>query len=284
MVKRIKKRVVRKEDTPEAEGLDGASGDELPEMPDEAGIRAELDALAQDDFTRQIAGGFGWVLDNRGLILAGIGLAAAAAIAIFVFQNSRQASIEEAAAAFSDAADTYQEAVERPAPGSDAKPLTDDEKKARVEKAQQAFARVQGAYAESPVSALAALGEANAQLDLGNAAAAIPLFDKALARPELEPLAKAVALQGKAAALESTGDVAGALEAWRAVEGIDKKALGLLAGMQMGRLLESSGKADEARKLYERLQTDYEADLAQLSNRALKADLERRLAQLGKAS
>lgn len=281
MVKRIKKRVVRNEDTPETEA---PTGDDLPDLPEEAGIRAELDALAQDDFTRQVAGGFAWVIDNRGLMLAGVALAAAAAIAIFVFQNSRQASIEEAAAAFIDAAETYQETVERPAPGSEAKPLTDAEKKTRVEKAQQAFARVQGAYGDSPVSALAALGEANAQLDLGDADGALALFDKALARPELEPLAKAVALQGKAAALESKGDVAGALEAWRAVEGIDKKALGLMAGMQMGRLLESSGKADEARQLYERLQTDYQADLAQLANRALKADLERRLAQLGKPS
>ncbi len=288
MVKRIRKRVSKSDNTaPEGtdEVVDGGSP-EVPEAPADpgAGFRAELESLGEDEFTRTVAGGVSWLVDNRGIIIAGLGIAAAVVIAIIVMQGQKTSGSEEAATAFGDAAETYVETVRPPAPGSDEKALSADERKARVEKAGQAFARTAQAYADQPISRLSALGEAGTRMDLGDADAALALYEKALAGPDLTPMVEALALQGKAAALEGKGDLDGAIAAWKAVEGVDREAFGLIAGMQTGRLLEAQGKDAEAKAVYEQVQADHAASLEQLANRALKADLERRIAQLGRSS
>ncbi len=286
MVKRIKKRVTKQPEETEAEvgGLDEQGADDASAAPSASSFRAELESLGEDEFTRRVAGGVSWIVDNRGLIITGVVLAAAAVIAIVVFQGQKRSGSEEASTAFYDAAETYGEAHARPAPGSTEPTLTPEQRKAQVEKAQQGFARTRTTYGETPVAALAALGEATTQLELGDAAAAAKLYDAALGDTDLEPFAKAIALQGKAAALEQTGDLAGAVETWKALEGLNRDAYGLLAGMQMGRLYEAQGKGGEAKALYERVKTDHAASLDELPNRGLKAELDKRLARLGDAS
>lgn len=290
MVKRIKKRIPKSEtDTARPAGdapEDGAAapGADVAPVDDGAGFRAELESLGEDDFTRTVAGGVGWVVSNRGLIIAGIGITAAVIIAIVVMQSQKTAGIAEAATAFSDASETYLEAVRPPMPGSEEPTLTDEERKARVEKAAQAFERTRQTYDGQPIAALASLGEAGTRLDLGQTDQAIERYTQALAKPGMPPMTEAIALQGQAAALENKGDLAGAIDAWKRVEGIDKSAFGLMAGMQIGRLLEASGKPAEAKAAYERVQTDHAASLDQLGNRGLKTDLERRIARLGEPS
>ncbi len=296
MVKRIKKRVAKKQDdaTEAAVGADDDAGAAAapdsavlePDAPvdNNASFRAELESLSEDEFTRTVAGGVSWVVDNRGLIIAGLGITAVVVVALFVMQGQKTSGVEEAATAFGDASEGYVEAVVGPRPGSDEKPLSAEERKARIEKAAQAFERTRQAYGEQPISHLSALGEAGTRLDLGETDKALTLYEQALSSPDLPGMTRAVALQGKAAALESKGDVDGAIAAWKALEGVDKDAFGLMAGLQVGRLLEAQGKGADAKALYERLQTEHAAGLDQLANRAVKADLERRVARLGRSS
>lgn len=298
MVKRIKKRVPKKNqaDAPEGTGAaaaataaapaddgQGAGSEASAPTPPANTFRAEIESLAEDDFTRTVAGGVGWVAENRALIIGGVGLTIAVVVVILVMQGQKTSGMEEAATAFNDAAETYVEAVRSPAPNSETPALTDDERKARIEKAAGAFERSRTTYADQPIVGVAALGEANSKLALGDVDGALSLYDQAL-KTDLPPFSKAVALQGKAAALETKGDRQGAMDAWKAVEGVDSAAFGLMAGLQMGRLLEAEGKADEAKALYERLLTDHAAALEQLANRTVKADIDRRLALLGKSS
>lgn len=289
MVKRIKKRISKQDER--AEGADGgeaitldAEGEETPAASNPASFRAELESLGEDQFTRKVAGGVSWVVDNRGLLIAGGVIAAVAVIAIIVLQGQKRSGSEESATAFHEAAEAYSAAVGTPVPGSDDKALTPEERKAKLEAAQQGFARTRQTYGESPVASLAALGEASTRLDLGEAEAAAKIYGEVAGRADIDPFARAIALQGKAAALEAHGDLAGAIDAWKALEGIDQKAFGLLAGMQTGRILEAQGKAAEARALYERIKTDHAAALDELPNRGLKAELDKRLGRLGEAS
>ena len=105
-------------------------------------------------------------------------------------------------------------------------------------------------------------------------------YDDFLGRPDTDAFARSLALQGKAAAQEQKGDIAGALETWKAVEGLDRAQYGLLSGVQVGRLLEGQGKGAEARTHYERLQKDFSAALDEMANRPLKVEIERRIAAL----
>lgn len=293
MVKRIRKRVPKKQDEAtdavadlDADAAGEEAGDVEPDAPSDsaASFRAELESLGEDDFTRTVAGGVSWIVDNRGLIIAGVGIAVVVVIALIVMQGQKTSGVEEAATAFGDASEGYVEAVQPPRPGSDEKPLSPEERTGRIEKAAQAFERTRQTYGNQPIAHLSALGEAGTRLELGDADKALTLYDQALAAQDISPMSQAVALQGKAAALETKGDLDGAITAWKAVEGVDKEAFGLMAGMQTGRLLEAQGKGGEAKAVYERLQADHAADLDQLANRALKADLERRVARLGRSS
>ena len=132
--------------------------------------------------------------------------------------------------------------------------------------------------------ALATLGQAGAQVDLGKPKDAVALYDAVLADATTERLARATALQGKATALEAAGDAAAARAAWGELGALDPQAYGLMAGLQAGRLLEKMGKTAEARSHYEKLQKDFDAALGEFAGRAYKAEIERRLGQLGDAS
>ncbi|MCA9537547.1 MAG: tetratricopeptide repeat protein [Myxococcales bacterium] len=284
VVKRIKKRIP-KADELENEGGAVNAGAEDGEAPD---LQAEIRAMGEDDFTRRVAGGFGWMVANRTLF---IGLAVAGLIAvgaIYLMQNQKASEAGEAAAAFQAAADAYREAIEPPAAPEAAEgeaPAVDPaEARARLEKAQQGFARTREVYSDRALASLAALGDAGAKFDLGDLDGAIAAYDAALAAPNLDSFSRAIALQGKAAALEGKGDQAGAIATWHTLESLDQKAFGLIAGVQIGRLLEATGKDDDARQLYKRLQADHADALNELSNRTTKADLERRLARLGDAT
>jgi hypothetical protein len=94
-------------------------------------------------------------------------------------------------------------------------------------------------------------------------------------------MTKSIALQGKAAALESTGDTDGAIAAWKAMGDLNTEAFGLMAGLQQGRILEAAGSGDAARALYKALDKEHAEALKDLSNREFRANLDRRLARLG---
>ncbi|MCA9527287.1 MAG: tetratricopeptide repeat protein [Myxococcales bacterium] len=274
MVKRIRKRI------PKAEAPEGVTegAEELEEAVEEAppaDLAAELDAMGEDGFTRRTAGLFKWVVEKRKLLLGGLVVVAGGAAAYAYSQRHSAAAAEEASAAFQAGAGPY---VEAHRAGPDAKGA--DEKKVSIEKAAREFESARSAYGERRVAALATLGLASAKFDLGQLDEAIKLYDDFLGRPDTDPFAKALALQGKAAAQEQKGDLPGAIATWKLVEGLDRDAYGLMAGVSVGRLMEAQGKGGEARAHYEKLQKDYSAALEDLPNRPVKVELERRLSAL----
>ncbi len=288
MVKRIKKRIAKQDDELEAgEGTGEAPIDAEDALP--AGdLRAELQSLAEDDFTRKVAGGFQWIIDQRTLLIGAGAVVAIGAIAYALMNRTQESATQEAAAAFYDAARTYIDAQggdEAVAPGvAPAPTLSPDERAKRVAKAEAGFASAKQAYADKKIAVLATLGQAGAQVDLGKPKDAVALYDAVLADASTERLVRATALQGKAAALEAAGDPGAARAAWSELGALDSEAYGLMAGLQAGRLLEKAGKAAEAKAHYEKLQKDFEAALSEFAGRAYKAEIERRLGQLGDAS
>jgi tetratricopeptide (TPR) repeat protein len=281
LVKRIKKRIPKKEEPVEA-GLEGETdaegaldaGDPDDEAPP-VDASAELTTLTEDKFTQRTAGVFQWLVDHRKLLLAGAAVVAVGAgVYLFSQRHSRSAS-EEAAGAFQAGATPYVDA-HRASPESKAA----DAKKAQIEKAAQEFENTRSTYGDRRVAALATLGLAGAKFDLGQSDEAIKLYDDFLGRPDTDAFARSLALQGKAAAQEQKGDLAAAIETWKAVEGLDRAQFGLLSGVQVGRLLEAQGKGAEARTHYERLQKDFSAGLDEMANRPLKVEIERRVAAL----
>ena len=283
MVKRIKKRIP-KQDAADGEfdgealasdGVDididaGAFDDGVP---DEApNIRAQLEDMADDEFTRKTASIFGWIIEKK-TVLIGIAAVIVVGVGIYMFtQSSKSAAAEEAAAAFQVGADPY---VEASRTADDA-----EKRKASIAKAAGAFETARTQYKDRRISALATLGLAGANFDQGKAGEAQTLYTEFLARPDTDPFAKAIALQGKAVALEQKGDLGGAAEAWKAMEGLSSDAYGLLANVQIGRLLEAQGKGDAAKAHYTKVQADYAKSLEELPNRGMKAQIERRLTAL----
>ena len=285
MVKRIKKRIPKQDADGEFEGDDLAEDVDDPSRADGDGgafdddnvageapnIRAQLEDMADDTFTRKTASVFGWIIEKKSLLI-GVGVVLVVGVGIYMFtQRSQTAAAEEAAAAFQVGADPYVEASR-----------TDDADKrtADIAKAAGAFETARSQYKDRRISALATLGLAGASFDQGKAAEAETLYGEFLARPDTDPFAKAIALQGKAVALEQKGDLPGAVEAWKAMETQDRDAFGLIANVQVGRLLEAQGKGDAAKAHYTKVQADYAKSLEDLPNRSMKAQIERRLTAL----
>ncbi|MCB9539650.1 MAG: tetratricopeptide repeat protein [Myxococcales bacterium] len=288
MVKRIKKRIPKQDDELETGEGTGEGSAELDDAPPPGDLRAELQSLAEDDFTRKVAGGFQWMMDKRYLL---VGVGAVAIIGVFAYammHRTKESATQEAAAAFYDAARTYIDAQggeEATAPGvAPAPALSAEERNKRVSKAAAGFEATKQAYGDKKIAVLATLGQAGAQVDLGKPKDAVALYDAVLADATTERLARATALQGKATALEAAGDAAAARAAWGELGALDPQAYGLMAGLQAGRLLEKMGKTAEARSHYEKLQKDFDAALGEFAGRAYKAEIERRLGQLGDAS
>lgn len=280
MVKRIRKRIPKKEAPAEEQVAEGA----VEAEEEEAGIKPELAALAEDEFTARTASAFQWVIDHRLLVGGALAAVLIATFAVYFVRRQTAAGIAEASASFMEATKRYEKALGEGAPpmipGAGEAPKEPKERRAQLEQAQEAFASTRSTYSDRAVAGLATLGLAGTHLDLDQAPKALELYDAFLARSDIEPFARAVALEGRAAALETAGKQAEAIEAWKALGALDQKAFGLLSGMQVGRLLEAQGKAGEARTLYQSLQKEHAEALEQLPNRATRAELERRLALL----
>lgn len=273
MVKRIKKRI----DKIEPDEVDAA---ELAEAEAPAGgLAAELAAADDDQFTRKTASVFKWFIDRRGPLIA-VGVVAIIGVAIYVYMDRKKAAgSEEATASFMVGADAYQKYVEGVfAADSEGAPA---DLPAQLEKSAAAFAATKATYKDSGLAELAGVGHAGAQLDLGKYDEALAGYDAVLADTGLDPLLKAIALQGKAAALDSKGDHAGAIAAWQALEGLNRDVYGLTANLEIARLQEASGKSAAARTTYEKIKKDYEKALESFTNRSFKSDIERGLARLG---
>lgn len=270
MVKRIKKRVEK----PESEEQRPA-GEEPGEAPD---LVQQLDELAEDEFTRYTANIFKWMVRHRTPLLGALfGSIALVGIGAFVAHRA-SVGAQEAAAALADATAVYAKALPDPAAGDEA-PTEGREKV--LDEARAAFDALIDRYGDEPIALLARLGLAGAVFELGRAADAVPHYEQVLTRTDIDPFTRAVALQAKAAALESAERTDDAMQTWQALEALDRNAYGLMARVAVGRLLEAKGDAAGARKHYEQTQKEFAEALDEPANRVYKAEIERNLARLG---
>ena len=275
MVKRIRKRTEKNENTPEVDP------DSIGHEDGSSSLRNELAQLGEDGFTRQLASGMAWMAEN-GVMLSVVAVVVFGGfIGIEAMEGKADADLAEASAAFQAAADAYSDSKAEAKEGETPKPAA--EVKSTVEKAARDFASARKVYGEGRIATLAGLGEAGAAADLGEYDRAVKLYDGFLADTSIDAFARAIALQAKASAQESAGDIAGARGTWSTLAKLDTKAYGLVAGMQEGRLLEAEGKAAEAVKTYNRLKAEFAADLSGFGNREVKTALDRNLARLAEA-
>ncbi|MSP71968.1 MAG: tetratricopeptide repeat protein [Myxococcales bacterium] len=289
MVKRIKKRIPRAEGEPEIDGQDDDEVDEVeaqaaPAEPDYLADR--IGEAAQDRFTSVTASGFQWVLDHRGMIVGGALVGVLVLVGINQFNKSKTRGLEERASVFFESAKAQDEARDTAPPmmlGDDsAKPkvLSADERKARLEKARDGYFRTRDEGAGTGLAFLSSLGLAGAQFELSRFDDALKAYDAASASDTLDPLARSLALQGRAATLEAQGQLPLAAEAWKKVEAQDPKSFALLAGVQLGRLLQAQGKGPEAKEHFEKLKASQATALEQMGNSEWKREIDRRLAKL----
>jgi predicted negative regulator of RcsB-dependent stress response len=286
MVKRIKKRVAKNEEA--ADVLDGAS----EPMDEPTSFDQQMDELADDRLTSVLASWTKLIVGNRGLIVVGSVLAVGAVFALQMVEKSQEGSAAEAAQSFQVATESYAKAIPQEfaksgflTPDSDepkdAKAATPEVVTAALKKADKEFAATETSYSDSAIATLATMGRASAQYDLKNAAGALTHYSKVAQAPVLMPMAKAVALQGKAAAQENEGKLEDALKTWQSIKAVDSSSLGLLAGLQEARILEASKRGPDAVKTYEALQKTYAKLLGDFRNADKKALIERRLQILG---
>ena len=304
MVKRIKKRIPREDgeivEVEVEEAEDAPTGaPTVEELGIDPNARRESDVpdndklgeVPEDRFTVLTARVVTWVLAKRLVILGALVLVfAGLMVANFVLKNL-QKKRETAASVFFEAHAAQRESRDVRPPllmlGQDAddkKELTAEERKARLEKARDTYQSVRTEHAGQPLGRTASLGLAATQLELGKTEDALKLYDELLADPALDPLSRALALQAKAVGLESLGKASDAIATWKLVEQANPKTYGLLAGINVGRLLEQDGKTAEAKTHLEKVKLDQAKALEFMGSAPFKRELEARLARLSQGT
>lgn len=291
VVKRIKKRI------PKAEGAE-TEGEELveEEVEDDAPTETATETLEhlsdklgevnQDEFVDYGAKALEWVVKHRFKLVGVFVFAVAAATVSHFVMKSRRGAVEAKAAAFFEGAKPLNEArnllpqfvvgaTEKPK-----EPLSPEERKKRLEEAATSFGKARDANAGAPLAKVSGLGLAGARFELGKFDEALKLYDEVAGDEKVDPVARAMAQQGRAAALEALAKPAEAIDAWKRLESLNPKSYGLIAGMQVGRLLENQGKTADAKSHYEKVQKDNAKALEHMANADVKRELERRLGRL----
>lgn len=231
--------------------------------------------VADDEFGRKTARGLQWLVENKGIVIGAAVLALGGALTMWYMQSSDVAERAAKASDFFSATKSFGEAV------SPADPEKEVDTKGLLASAQTGFERLKQAGQGTGLVMLANLGLAGTAFQQDKLDEAMKGYDAVLAASDQDPLLKTVALHGQAVAWEDSGKHAEAIKAWKTLGEMNKEAFGLVAGLHVGRLLETSGKSAEAKAHYEALQTEYKADLEEPSNRQSKSELERRLGRLG---
>ena len=290
VVKRIKKRI------PKADGAE-TDGEEFAEEAEDDAPREsaaetlehlsdKLGEVDQDEFVDHGAKALEWVVKHRVKLVGVFVFAVATATVAHFVMKSRRGAVEAKASGFFDGTKPLVEArnlLPQFVVGATEKPkdpLSADERKKRLEEAAAAFSKARDANGGQPLAQISGLGLAGARFELGKFDDALKLYDEVAGDEKLDPVARAMALQGRATTLEALSKPADAIETWKRFETLNPKSYGLTAGMQIGRLLESQGKAADAKTHYERVQKDNAKALEHMANSDVKRELERRLGRL----
>ena len=154
---------------------------------------------------------------------------------------------------------------------------TDEERKQAALKEADAFL---GAHSKGKIAALAKLIKAGLLRDLAKNEEATVLYVELSNNSDLDSNLRLVALDGLALAQEASGKIDAAIETLDKLSAASKANQGFLADRALytkGRLLETQGKTEEAKKIYKAISTDF-------PNTTLREEVTRRLALLDEAT
>jgi tetratricopeptide (TPR) repeat protein len=204
--------------------------------------------MKQPDQFQVVAGeAASWLTGHRRtavIVAGGLAVALVAGVAIMTWRERRSAG---AAALLSD---VYRAAGGElspvPLPGVPGPFFASD--LARQKAVVQAADKVLQEYAGTSQATLAALARGDAQLRLGEHAAAVASYQAYLAAARRTDSFRFSALEGLALAAEGQGDVPGALAAWTRF-GAEVPLQSDRADLERARLLAASGQVEEARTL-----------------------------------
>jgi predicted negative regulator of RcsB-dependent stress response len=154
---------------------------------------------------------------------------------------------------------------------------TDEERKQAASKEAESFL---AAHSKGKIAALAKLIKASLLRDLGKNDEASTLYVELSGSTDVDANLQLVVLDGLALAQEAAGKVDAAITTLDKLSAEAKKHQGFLADRALytkGRLLETQGKGEEAKKIYKAISTDF-------PNTTLREEVTRRLALLDEAT
>ncbi|MET0386259.1 MAG: tetratricopeptide repeat protein [Polyangiales bacterium] len=209
-----------------------------------------------EDVAKSVLDVSAWV-DVHGRKLAlGAGALVALVVAAILVSSWRSKSGREAGALLQSAVATSHGLIIAPedTPPEDAIVPVFTSAKERDEKALKQFREVVKQYAGSAAAPYAALGEANALLELGKPDEASAAFEKLRSSTdESDAFLRFRVLEGAGYALEAQKKPAEARERFEALSKLNNGAYRVVGDYHRARMLVAEGKRDEAKKLLEEL-------------------------------
>lgn len=250
--------------------------------------QAELEAAkkaAEEEAAREQAGiqdefqakGFElveWAQEHRNLILAGIGAVVLTGAGIGVTRLVQGNADAEASSAYAAALETWQGEVgpDLPGLGDETKPRFDTAKE-KAEAARGKFVEVASQHADTGAGVLAHLYAGHASMDLGEWDAAAKHYGDFLATSDSDDDMRFAALSGRAVALESKGDVDGALADHQRVLEITGAPTKDASLFGLARLSLAKGDAAKARQYVEQFEKQFPESPLSASLDSIKARL-----------
>jgi tetratricopeptide (TPR) repeat protein len=205
--------------------------------------------------TKKVEAARSFYQDNARLLLGGIGAGLIAAVLWITFSSQSNKQEREA----SDQLHTGIEAMNAPVIGPDETPPEDTSidtypsAQARAEKARTEFQRTAKSFPDSPAARWAALGEANALLQLGKYAEADKAYQRLIGDDEADAFLRARANEGAGFALEAQQKYAEAAKRFEQLGAIDNGAHKPLADYHGARMYVALGDKKKAAQLLEAL-------------------------------
>lgn len=219
--------------------------------------QAREEAGIQDEFQAKGFELVEWMQDHSGAVLGLIGAVVFAGAVLGVSALMQEGRDDAASAAYARALEAFEAPLGEATEGEDTSAVRFSDARARATEARTRFQGVIAEHDASDVADLARLYVARTSAQLGEFDAAVEAYEAFLRDlPANDPL-RGIALDGLSAALESRGDVDGAIarsEAWVGTQG----AVAIEnARLRLGRLYAARGDSARAKEQLERLKADF---------------------------
>ncbi|MFZ9886454.1 MAG: tetratricopeptide repeat protein [Myxococcota bacterium] len=235
---------------------------------------AREQAGIQDEFQAKGFELVEWAQEHRNLILAGIGAVVLTGAGIGVTRLVQGNADAAASSAYSMALETWQGEVGPDLPGlGDASKPRFDTAKAKAEAARGKFLEVVSQHGDTGAGALAHLYAGHASMDLGEWEAAATHYADFLEKSDTDDGLRFAALSGRAVALESKGDVEGAIADHQRVLELSGAAAKDASLLGLARLFLAKGDTAKARTYVEQLEKQFPESPLSASLDGMKARL-----------